>query len=235
MRSLAPPSPQRLSPSRRRARHTALALLGGVIVATGTAITPRFSRDAAPAFWTPRAAPDSVRIALMAQLRLPRAPAPIPDTLWGRVRALYDTRPSPLWVASSDGHARAEALLDAITWAPEHGLQLPSAAVATLRAAYATLARDQGAQSSARVDVLLTAAFILYTDCMLVPVGAPERSRDPLPEDASPDRGSDEFRGGGWLRRTMIDSMRGRATGRSSLLVQPRTSALPSADAPSFG
>lgn len=176
-------------------------------------------------------APDSVRRALLAQLRVPHAPAPIPDTLWGRVRTLYDTPPSPLWVASSDAYARADALLDAITWAPKHGLTVPSAAVATLRAAYATLERDHGAESHARVDVLLTAAFILYTECMLTPVGAPEHPTDTLREDALPDRSLDALRGTEWLRRTSNQRMRRQPTDHSRPLARLRTTSLMPGDA----
>lgn len=123
----------------------------------------------------PFPSPDAVGAALDTLLARESAPPPLTAAGWHRVRALYaagDTATRPLWVGVPDGAARARALLDAWSQAPEHGVALTDAARAALTGARVALEADARgaavtARAAARADVLLTATFAHYGEIML--------------------------------------------------------------------
>ena len=130
-------------------------------------------RDAADAADCVRAQPDSLRVAIATLVAGDPPIAGYARHRWRHVQRLYDARDRALlWHADVGAgnplDARGHALVDAVADAPTQGLALDGYPLADLRRALASLREgSRSATALARADVLLTAAFVAYTEDLL--------------------------------------------------------------------
>jgi L,D-transpeptidase YcbB len=90
---------------------------------------------------------------------------------WARVASLYKSyNHAPLWLEEGGAKARAEALLEAIRHAPDHGLDTSAYPLAALQAVVDAkrMTDTASARTVADADVMLTSAYVAYASDMLI-------------------------------------------------------------------
>ena len=113
----------------------------------------------------------SLQPAIAAHIGSEERPQWVTADRWKRVRAIYTSfENAPLWLEEGGVKDRADALLNALRTAPEHGLDTAAYPVSEIAALVNAkrLTDTASAATLASADVLLTSAYVAYAADMLV-------------------------------------------------------------------